>query len=267
MKKFYILLFASIFQLSNAQTTIFSENMGAPTATVAISANTFQNATPITFSGTADVRITTPSIGYTGASGNGSIFVGATIPSQTFLIEGINTTNYSNIEMSFGHYKSTNAGSNELTVEVSSDGTNWTPLTYSRATGTATSNWILITPTGTIPATSNLRIKFTNPTNSGTALSVGFRVDDVKLTGTSLSVKDNAIAGLKVYPNPVTNGKFFIATDSNTEKTVAIFDVLGKQVVNTKVLETVNVSNLKSGVYIIKITEESKTATRKLVIK
>lgn len=83
----------------------------------------------------------------------------------------------------------------------------------------------------------------------------------------TLSNKDFAISGLKVYPNPVTNGKFFISTDSNVEKTVVIFDVLGKQVVNTKALETVNVSNLKSGVYIVKITEEGKTATRKLVIK
>ncbi|WP_353743406.1 T9SS type A sorting domain-containing protein [Flavobacterium sp. 38-13] len=29
----------------------------------------------------------------------------------------------------------------------------------------------------------------------------------------------------------------------------------------------VNVSNLKDGVYIVKITEEGKTATRKLLIK
>ncbi|WP_343623198.1 lamin tail domain-containing protein [Flavobacterium lindanitolerans] len=83
----------------------------------------------------------------------------------------------------------------------------------------------------------------------------------------SLGVKDNEIAGLKVYPNPVTNGKLFITTDSNIEKTVAIYDVLGKQVVNTKATDFVSVSNLKGGVYIVKITEEGKTATRKLVIK
>ena len=83
----------------------------------------------------------------------------------------------------------------------------------------------------------------------------------------SLGDNENTIAGLKVYPNPVTNGKLFITTDSNVEKTVAIYDVLGKQVVNTTATESVNVSNLKGGVYIVKITEEGKTATRKLVIK
>ena len=51
-------------------------------------------------------------------------------------------------------------------------------------------------------------------------------------------------------------------------KTVAIYDVLGKQVLNTVVTnETVNVSGLTSGVYIVKVTEEGKTATRKLVVR
>ena len=70
-----------------------------------------------------------------------------------------------------------------------------------------------------------------------------------------------------VYPNPVTNGVLYINTTANLEKNVAIFDVLGKQVLNTTATESVNVSNLKGGVYIVKITEEGKTATRKLVIK
>lgn len=97
---------------------------------------------------------------------------------------------------------------------------------------------------------------------NGTVSFDQFSVEDM-----SLGVKENNIAGLKVYPNPVTNGKLFITSDANVEKTVAIYDVLGKQVVNTTATESVNVSNLKGGVYIVKITEEGKTATRKLVIK
>ena len=149
-----------------------------------------------------------------------------------------------------------------MTVSVSSDGTNWTPLTYTRPTGTGTSNWTLITPTGTIPATNNLRIKFENPISN-----IGFRIDDVKLTGTTLGIKENNIAGLKIYPNPVIGGRLFISTDANSEKSITIFDILGKQVISTNARESLNISNLKAGVYIIKIMEEGKTATRKLVIK
>lgn len=83
-----------------------------------------------------------------------------------------------------------------------------------------------------------------------------------------LGVKQNSISGLSVYPNPVTNGNLFITSNSNEAKLVSIYDVLGKQVVKTTVTnQPLNVSNLNSGVYIVKITEEGKTATRKLVIR
>jgi hypothetical protein len=99
---------------------------------------------------------------------------------RDFIIAGINTTGYSSLTLSFGHYKSTTTANNELIVEVSSDGTNWTSLTYSRATGTGTAIWLLITPTGSIPVTTNLRIRFRQ-----TSTTPQFRIDDVKLTGTS----------------------------------------------------------------------------------
>ena len=262
MKKLYTLLLSILVTAGYSQTTVFVEDLGTPDGTTAITAHTFQNGAPIAFSGTADIRITTPSEDYTDASGDGCVFLGGTTPTKTFLIEGIDTSNYSDLVLSFGHQKGTNAGSNELTVAVSEDGENWTSLTYSRPTGPGTSNWILITPTGTIPSTGNLRIKFENPISN-----IGFRIDDIKLTGTTLGVNQNAIEGLKVYPNPVTNGTLFIDTRSDATKAVVIYDVLGKQVVNTTTQNAVNVSNLKGGVYIVKITEEGKTATRKLVIK
>ena len=264
MKKLYTLLFFILLTAGYAQTTVFSENLatpptGNPTAT---DYTGYQNGSPIVFTGNATIRTTSPSENYTAASGSGCVFIGGATPSQFFMVECINTTSYSDLALSFGHFKTTNAGSNELTVEVSEDGDNWTALTYSRATGSGTSNWVLITPTGTIPSTSNLRIKFENPVTT-----VGFRIDDIKLVGTTLKINQNAIEGLKVYPNPVTNGTLFIDTTSDAPKAVVIYDILGKQVVSTITQNAVNVSNLKGGVYIVKITEEGKTATRKLVIR
>lgn len=95
-------------------------------------------------------------------------------------------------------------------------------------------------------------------------------IDDLIVSTTfasTLSVAQNQIEGLKVYPNPVTNGTFYINTNANSSKEVVVYDVLGKQVVKTTTTNAVNVSNLKSGVYIVKITEEGKTATRKLVVR
>ena len=207
MKNLYITFLTLIATTGFAQTTIFSENCGTPpTGNPSVSTYSFQNGTPIVFTGTADVRLTTPSDTYTGASGSGMVFIGAALPSKTFQIDGINTLNYTDLTLSFGQWKSTNAGSNEMTVEVS-DGVTWTPLTYTRSTGVGTSAWTLITPTGTIPTTANLSIRFINPTNSTTPLSVGYRIDDIKLVGTpiSLNVEQNSIPGLQIYPNPAKN--------------------------------------------------------------
>ncbi|WP_284652712.1 T9SS type A sorting domain-containing protein [Flavobacterium terrisoli] len=89
-----------------------------------------------------------------------------------------------------------------------------------------------------------------------------------QVTNGTLGTSQNNISGLKVYPNPVVNGTLYIETAANTERTVTVYDVLGKQVLNTVTSDNaINVSNLRGGVYVVKITEEGKTATRKLVIK
>ena len=60
------------------------------------------------------------------------------------------------------------AALNPNDIEILYDGTNYTALSYSRTTGTGTANWALVTPTGTIPATSNLRIRFRQTSSSPT---------------------------------------------------------------------------------------------------
>lgn len=90
----------------------------------------------------------------------------------------------------------------------------------------------------------------------------------VALGNFTLSNTEFQINGLKVYPNPVKDGNLYITSNSSEAKTVGVYDVLGKQVLNAKTSNNaVNVSNLKRGAYIVKITEEGKTDTRKLIIE
>lgn len=106
-----------------------------------------------------------------------------------------------------------------------------------------------------------------NPTDFTAATPVP-RNSSSPINTCSLSVSQNTIDGLQVYPNPVTNGKLFITTNSNDSKSVTLFDILGKQVLNTIVTDQpINVSSLNSGIYFVEITEAGKTATSKLVIK
>jgi hypothetical protein len=43
--------------------------------------------------------------------------------------------------------------------------------------------------------------------------------------------------------------------------------MVGKKVLDVETTSTINVSELNKGIYVMKITEAGKTATRKLVVK
>ncbi|WP_445731773.1 T9SS type A sorting domain-containing protein [Mariniflexile sp.] len=83
------------------------------------------------------------------------------------------------------------------------------------------------------------------------------------------SIQQN-IEDLSIYPNPVTNGKIFIYISSKRDltKKIEFYNVLGKEVFSTVLTgKELNISNLSKGVYILKITEDNISETRKLVIK
>lgn len=170
----------------SAQSTIFSENCGNPSVTTTCTSYTgWQNNSTLTFTASAtgpDVRTTLPSSGYAGASGNGNVFFINGVANRFVQISGINTTNYTNLTLSFGILKTTNVSTgSELVVEVSSNGSTYTALSYTLATGGGTSNiYYLKTPTGTIPSTANLRIRFRYTSSTSTCQ---FRIDDIKLSG------------------------------------------------------------------------------------
>jgi len=97
-----------------------------------------------------------------------------------------------------------------------------------------------------------------SPRNTATA---------VNICGTT-GVKNNEIEGLAIHPNPLTGSILNVTSNSNAVKAVTVFDVLGKQVINTTTANgEVNASALNAGVYIVKITEAGKTATKKLVVR
>lgn len=79
---------------------------------------------------------------------------------------------------------------------------------------------------------------------------------------------ETPIDGLSIYPNPVTGGKVYISSSKNQDKTIEIFNVLGKSVYKTRIRgREMDVSSLTPGIYILKIQEGKDKATRKLVVK
>lgn len=98
-----------------------------------------------------------------------------------------------------------------------------------------------------------------------------FSVDDVAITGevtTLSSTSFDEIEGLKMYPNPLNGSELFFTSSSNADKSVQIFDLVGKEVLKSNVINnTINIPSINAGVYIVKIIEDGKTSTRKLIIQ
>ncbi len=115
---------------------------------------------------------------------------------------------------------------------------------------------------------TNLWIKWTDANETG---SNGlYAIDNfiISVSEATLGLKQNAISGLNMYPNPVSNGTLYITSNSSSAKSVAVYDVLGKQVLNAKTSNSaVDVSNLKGGVYFVKISENGKSDTKKIIIE
>ncbi len=86
--------------------------------------------------------------------------------------------------------------------------------------------------------------------------------------GSSLSIADaeGNITEVKLYPNPASNIINIISNQVNI-KSVGIYDVLGKQVLATTNKKDINVSDLRSGMYIVKIEFENNTSASKRFIK
>ncbi|WP_178990723.1 T9SS type A sorting domain-containing protein [Winogradskyella schleiferi] len=88
------------------------------------------------------------------------------------------------------------------------------------------------------------------------------------LSDISLSTSDFEISNFSIYPNPTNTGSVSISSTNSEAINVQVFDILGKQVKNqTLTNNTLDVANLKSGVYILKITQDNASTTKKLVIK
>lgn len=83
----------------------------------------------------------------------------------------------------------------------------------------------------------------------------------------SLGVDNVNSTSFSMYPNPANGSTVTITSASNNAKDVKVYSIIGKQVINTTITNTLDVSGLQSGIYVVQITENGKSATKKLVIK
>ena len=92
-------------------------------------------------------------------------------------------------------------------------------------------------------------------------------VDDLSASVEVLSIDENTIENVSLYPNPASN-KVNIKTLEGAY--IEIYNILGKLVKSEKTLSndhSLNVSNLSKGVYLVRLESKGKSTTKKLIIK
>jgi hypothetical protein len=192
---------------STAQTTIFNETFGTAPGTTLISAHTgWSNGIGLTFdqggaANAADIRISSASTGYTGASGNANVFF-TTTTERGIGMNGINAANYTNMTIDFAYRKETASALPALQLDYW-NGAAWVnvPFTFAQL-ATAGAGWYTVTGVS-LPAgaqISNLKIRFVK---TGTTTST--RIDDVTLRGTFVNPTLTATGTLtSLYTNQGT---------------------------------------------------------------
>lgn len=151
-------------------------------------------------------------------------------------------------------------------------------VTIPAGTFTAATNYTVSDGTNMVLRTLFAESDYITTATPSTAVNMVCLVGE-SATGAQVTPRTNAdflplsntqfeIEGFKIYPNPVTNGVLNIITTLNDTKTVEIFDIAGKQVYNTTTSEeSININVLKTGVYMLKVIENNKISTQKLMVK
>ena len=166
---------------------ITQETMGTVGGTTTIAAhetaNGFVNTGLTMTSGSAtnpaDLRATSVSSGYTGASGGANVFMTATNAQYGFAIEGIDASTYTSLSLQFGYRKESATVLPTLAVDYW-NGTAWVniPFTFTQAANAAVA-WYQ-SPAITIPSAGQINGLKLRWLKSGTAST---RLDDITLTG------------------------------------------------------------------------------------
>jgi hypothetical protein len=73
------------------------------------------------------------------------------------------------------------------------------------------------------------------------------------------------LAGLSVYPNPASE-TIYITSGVTIEK-IELYDIVGKQVLESKNTSEINVSHLDHGLYLLKLYSENASTTKKVIIE
>mgnify|MGYP002151615414 CR=1 FL=1 len=91
----------------------------------------------------------------------------------------------------------------------------------------------------------------------------GWIITDDGLDCATAGVDDQNQLDISIYPNPTSD---IVYIDGNyTQLKVIIYNVLGKEILNKSITNSIDISHLDNGVYILQLSDGVKLSTRKII--
>lgn len=161
----------------HGQTALYEEDFGTPASATLIQHYAgWQNSSVIyTGNGTCDIRTTSASTGYGGASGGGNVMINDTL--KWFQISGLNTSSaLPTVNLYCGLRKTASENGSNFRVQFSTDSMIWVelPMQDTLPTGIGTGKWFRVCFPN-LPAHPYLHLRFSN------LAKVDYRLDDIRI--------------------------------------------------------------------------------------
>ena len=108
----------------------------------------------------------------------------------------------------------------------------------------------------------------TNITSEPTAFSLNSSLNDESYMPNwgncpTAGVDDKNQLDISIYPNPTSN---MVYIDGNyTQLKVVIYNVLGKEILNKSITNSIDISHLENGVYILQLSDGVRLTTKKII--
>ncbi len=89
-------------------------------------------------------------------------------------------------------------------------------------------------------------------------------IDDISLSSANF-IQETSIGGIRFYPNPIKNKVFIESINGENFDDISVFNLEGSLVFSSSNTEEIDLSNLKAGIYFLKVRNQKKSFTKKLI--
>ena len=182
-------------------------------------------------------------------------------------------THYLNLDAGLTDYNGTGADADGMDVDddyvalvfSEDDGATWSEL-YRWDSSSGLTNAAEAMPEASISSTSSTA-KFALYAYSGASgADYDFHITNFQVTTTTLGTSTNTLEGFTLYPTIVKEALNF--RSQNNVEAITVFNVLGQKVfsgVPNSNNSSINLSNLRPGVYVVKVSAEGKIGSYKII--